>query len=155
MPLLGEMNLEKAPAHIRDALALRWGGRTWREVARLMGKKDHSTLYHECRTWDAAARGDERFKALTAQAIEIAMEAGAQVMEALQNGEVSPKMLPILYGISVDKFDRLTRAERAPEVHPVAHLLAAFHGAGGAGAKLTATIELTPPTPLVIDVPAR
>jgi hypothetical protein len=151
MAVAGEMVALDIPDRVRGALALRSQGKSWRAVADALGLTDHTMLYAECRSWDAVMRGDERWKALAGQAIEIAQEAGAQLQEALLARAITPGQLPVTYGIAVDKVVNMRRAEQ-PERGAgggLGALLEALHAGGG---KVTATLELAP---AAVDVTAK
>lgn len=134
------------PERLRVPMALRLEGRTWREVAAACGQRDHVTLYRDCRSWDAALRGDTRYEALRSNLLEGAIEASARLNDALLTSEerLSVPQLAVVAGIMADKVVNMRRADQAaagPVGGGFAGLLEALHGAGG---KLTATIELAP-----------
>jgi hypothetical protein len=135
------------PERVRAALALRAQGKSWRAVATTLGLSDHIHLYSECRSHDAAMRGDERWKALTHQAMDLAQEAGAQLAEALLEGKISASQLPVVYGITADKVVNMRRAEQAQVSDTgslVGEVLGRLQAAGGGSAKVTLEIETGP-----------
>jgi hypothetical protein len=144
---------EAIPPRIVRALALRADGKSWRDVARAMGESDHSSLYHECRSWDRVMRGDERYRTLGATVLEGAMEAASQLTEALVAREFEPSQLPVITGILTDKVVNMRRLELqgaqgasgAGEL--VAQVLGALQSGGG---KLTLEVEV----PRTLDVEA-
>ena len=120
------------PERLLAALSLRQQGLAWREVARELGHTDHIALYRDCRTWDAAIKGDVRYASLQASVIEVAQEATAQTMQALLDEKIPPTQLPIVMGIAVDKVERLNRATQgAVTLDPMVEALRAIHAAGG------------------------
>jgi hypothetical protein len=144
---------EHVPERIARALALRAEGRSWRAVAEAMGEKSHVDIYSECRSWDRAMRGDERYRALTSLALDNAVEAAAQLGEALAAREYPASALPVVYGIAADKAVNMRRLELqgaqgasgAGEL--VAQVLGALQSGGG---KLTLEVEV----PRTLDVEA-
>lgn len=123
------------PEMVRAALVLRGQGLSWRAVAHRMGYADHADIYATCRAHDAAMRNSERWEHLTAQAMDLAQEAGAQLGEALLARQLAPGQLPVVYGIAADKVVNMRRVEagavRGDASDLVGQLLERLHGQGG------------------------
>lgn len=144
----GMMIAPELPSRVREALALRSQGKSWRAVAEGLGLSDHRLIYAECRSHDAAMRGDERWKAITHQAMDIAQEAGAQLSEALLDRSIAPSQMPVVYGIAVDKVVGLRRAEQGSQsgdaLGAVSQVLERLQSGGGS---LEITIKAGHSTP--------
>lgn len=143
------------PERVREALALRGQGMSWRAVARELGYSDHADIYQLCRAHDAAMRSSARWEQLTSQAMDLAQEAGAQLGEALLARQLAPGQLAVTYGIATDKVVNMRRAEiaadaaRAPaEGAGLGALLGRLHERGGG----KVTLEVT--APVTLDVSA-
>jgi hypothetical protein len=149
-----EAATEQIPERIRSALSLRSQGLSWRDVAERMGDTQHVTLYRECRSWDRAMRGDERYRTLGATVLEGAMEAASQLTEALVAREFEPSQLPVITGILTDKVVNMRRLEQQ-QASPLglgAELVTRLHALGGgkvtlevsAGSEPARVIEVEP-----------
>ena len=84
---------------IRTAISLRLQGYSWKEVTRRVldaglrgpcgGEFDKSDLYKRCQPYLKMIQRDEGFRALKTQVLDVAMEATAQVGQALR-GQFEP-----------------------------------------------------------------
>jgi hypothetical protein len=144
---------------IRAAIALRLQGYTWRQVVDQLnengvtgpkgGAVELSNLYKRCQPYLKMIQKDEGFRALKGMTLNVAMEAVAQVGQALVDGNIPHQSLPVVMGIAVDKYARLEAVEREPEQasNPILAMLATLTANGG-----TLKIEATQPKTVDAEV---
>jgi hypothetical protein len=144
---------------IREAIALRLQGYSWRGIAEKLdqreirgprgGKLTGNDLFNRCRPYEKMIQNDEGFKSLKNSTLSVAMEAVAQVGEALAAGEIPKQSLPVVMGISVDKYARLEAVEREPinQSNPMLAMLAKLTESGG-----TLKLEVTQPKTVDVEV---
>lgn len=162
MPMSDEKSLtvhdiEDAP--IRDAISFRLQGYSWRETAAKIvemghkgprgGEFDTADLYKRCQPYLRMIQKDEGFKTLKSKVLDVAMEATAQVGDALVEGKIPHQSLPVVMGIAVDKYARLEAVEREPDrpANPILDMLARLTQNGG-----TLKIEATQPKTVDVEV---
>lgn len=113
------------------------------------GELDHGDLYKRCQPYLKMIQRDEGFKALKTAVLDVAMEATAQVGQALVEGSIPKQSLPVVMGIANDKYARLEAVEREPErpQNPMMEMLMKLTQNGG-----TLKIEATQPKTVDVEV---
>lgn len=143
---------------VRQTLIWRLDGYSWKQcVAKLKeeglkspqgGDWEVSNLHKQCSPYLRMIQQDAGFQALKSQVLSVAMEATAQMSEALANGEINKQSIPVAFGIAVDKLARMEAVSRPPEVqtNPLLSAIAKMVSEGG-----NLKLEVTQPKP-AIDV---
>lgn len=159
--MAGEIVAVDVPERVKTALSLRAQGKSWRAVAVAMGEPDHAHLYHECRAFDAAMKGDPRWLTLTSNALDGALEATAQLNEKLiaREEKLSAPQLAVIAGIMTDKVVAMRRAEQVQAGGGagdlVAQVLGALQAAGGGSVTLEVEVSAAKAEGRVIEVEAK
>ena len=134
---------------VEKALSLRLQGYTWRAIGAELGC-DHNDIYKRTKPYEMLLSQEEGYQTLKAKAMSVALEATAQVSDALVAGEIPKQSLPVVMGIAVDKVARLLQAERPQENHeqnPLLAMLAKIHESGG-----TMKLEVTQPKTMDVEI---
>lgn len=136
---------------IQRAISLRLEGMSWKRIAARLndegfrgnqGGLNHAPdIWKRCKPYVQMIEGDKKFQTVKEGVLEVAIEANAQTMEALIDGEIPKNSLAVTAGIFNDKYARYESIQRQPTGadNPMLEMLAKLTAGGG-----TVKLEVTP-----------
>jgi hypothetical protein len=117
---------EQAMAH---AMALWCAGWSLRKAATEAGIRDHTTLWRRVQNHEAQRQRAKVRDVVEPLALSLADEAGRQSLEELHSGTNSMPA-PVIFGIAVDKLQRLHQMDQRTDQAPLSQLFELLHSGG-------------------------